>query len=83
LDAAFVLQFGIDRHFHRRNATLRNEHVDRRGRHRLDRIQRRIVGAARDIRRETELFAAAGPSAANHFSNWPSRSLRASPSPRP
>ena len=27
-------------------------------------------------------FIAAGAAAANHFSNWPSRSLRASPSPR-
>ena len=46
IGAAFVLQFGIDRHFHRRNATLRNEQIDGRGRHRLDRIERCVVGAA-------------------------------------
>jgi hypothetical protein len=46
IGARLVLQLGIDQHLHRCDAPLCDEHVDGRGRHRLDRIERRVVGAA-------------------------------------
>ena len=44
--AALVLQLGIIQHLHRRDAALRNDGMNGGWRHRLDRIERRVVGAA-------------------------------------
>ena len=46
IGAGLVLQFGIDQHLHRRDAAERDDRIDRGRRHRLDRVQRRVVGAA-------------------------------------
>ena len=44
--AALVLQLGVDEHLHRRNTAERHDRIDGGRRHRLDRVKRRIVGAA-------------------------------------
>ena len=51
-----VLQFGIAQHLHRRDAALRNDGVDGGRRHRLDRIQRLVVGAAGKIGIDAEFL---------------------------
>jgi hypothetical protein len=58
--AGLVLQLGIDLHLHRRDAALRHDGVDRGRRHRLDGVERRIIGAARDARCEAEFLGGRG-----------------------
>ena len=78
-----VLQFAVDQHLHRRGAAERHDGIDRRRRHRLDPVQRLVIGAAAEAGVDAEfLHRQRRCSLANQLSNWPSRSLRASPSPR-
>ena len=82
IGAALVLQFAVGQHLHRRSAAEGNDRIDGGRRNRLDLVQRLVVGIAHETRSDAELLYRDGLSFANQPSNWPSRSSRASPSPR-
>ena len=54
--AGFVLQFAVDQDLHRRDAAERDDGIDHGRRHRLDLVERLVVGAAAEIRFDTEFL---------------------------
>ena len=58
--AGLVLQFAVDQHLHRRSAALHHDGIDRGLRHRLDLVERLVIGAAAEIRIEAEFLHRGG-----------------------
>ena len=58
--AGLVLQFAVDQHLHRRDAADRDDRVDRGRRHRLDVVERLVVGAAAEIASRPNSFTERG-----------------------
>ena len=56
IGAGFVLQFAVHQHLHRRDAAERDDRVDHGRRHRLDLVERFVLGAAREVRSDTKFL---------------------------